>query len=742
MKKISKGFGLAAGYFIMAAVFLTACGKEGKSETMIITGGQEFVYAPHSGGETRTAPFTATVGEGEHTQVLTDVVWKILSSSQGASIDEEGVVTITDTYVAGDINGTDIVIQASVGGESAEEGMTATTTLHVRESQRAAAFEILLPESVKVGETVDISLTGWKDQYGEPMEAFDGQVQWEFSDKKLSVEDGKLVVNTRSAAELFAAVYATVDGLTVEKRFIISNRADYQPDAAAMERLALAKLTPVREIDFTQARQVDRAAYVYVQEDLAGKTELTVDVTGMVNAGANTDYQVTVRHGDGSVTTEDRKADGDGKIKLTLQNAEAVEVSPVLRFSLGECELDETRGYLQVAEDDKYTGKELCGFYGEVANTAGGISMRGMTNYFVTALPDGFYNIRITKPKSGTGRSTVKINDASVGTNVGNPGTGGRTGITPYTYLMEDVRVEGGTARISLEEKDFTLAAVEIRKTPEIISRRVHIYLGGDSTVSNYYPIEETEPQPGRFQTGWGQVFCQYVTEENAVTNLAGGGTYAKSWYETAFPGVIQNGQPGDYFLIQAGINDRSYSNEKEMVEYLTYMIDACREKGIIVILATAMQTPKFWKDKNGNELGEYGTPEGSGLASYMEAIRQLAADKEVFLVDTGKLTGEWYGKVGRTYVMQNYHLYNQETAVEEDTLHLSYHGALKVAELITTSLARMQAEGVTDGLGNTLDGLVFQEITAYEVVCKDASGREITIPVSGVGAVYRKYAQ
>jgi hypothetical protein len=300
LKKISKGFGLAAGYFIMAAVFLTACGKEGKSETMIITGGQEFVYAPHSGGETRTAPFTATVGEGEHTQVLTDVVWKILSSSQGASIDEEGVVTITDTYVAGDINGTDIVIQASVGGESAEEGMTATTTLHVRESQRAAAFEILLPESVKVGETVDISLTGWKDQYGEPMEAFDGQVQWEFSDKKLSVEDGKLVVNTRSAAELFAAVYATVDGLTVEKRFIISNRADYQPDAAAMERLALAKLTPVREIDFTQARQVDRAAYVYVQEDLAGKTELTVDVTGMVNAGANTDYQVTVRHGEAS----------------------------------------------------------------------------------------------------------------------------------------------------------------------------------------------------------------------------------------------------------------------------------------------------------------------------------------------------------------------------------------------------------------------------------------------------------
>jgi len=727
---------------ILAAVLLTACGKEGKDEAMVITGGQEFIYAPHKGETARTAPFAAVIGADEDAQVLADVTWTILSSSPGASVDGEGIVTIDDTYVAGDINGTDIVLQAAAGGNGDSGERTATVSLHVREPQRVADFAIMLPDSVKAGEKAEITLADWVDQYGEQMEAPVSEVQWEFSDAGLSVKDGQLSVEMKAAGEAFAAVYVTVDGVTVEKRFIVTNQENYQPDAAALERLAQAELTVSREVDFTQARQVDGTAYVYVEENLAGKTELTVDVAGMVNAGANTDYQVTVRGGDGRIITEDRKADKDGKIKLVLQDADAVEVSPVLRFSLGKCESGEAEGYLQVAAEDKYTGEELCGFYGEVAETSGGVSMRGTANSFVAALPDGFYSIRITKPVSGTGRSTVKINDASQGTNVGNPGTGGRTGQKPYTYLMEDVRIEGGTARISLDEKDFTLASVEIRRTPQIAERRVHIYLGGDSTVSNYYPIEEAEPQPGRFQTGWGQVFCQYITEENAVTNLAGGGTYAKSWYEMAFPGVLQNGQPGDYFLIQAGINDRTYSNEQEMAEYLTYMIDACREKGIIVILATAMQSPKFWKDRNGNELGEYGTPEGSGLASFMDTIRQLAADKGVFLVDTGKLTGEWYAKMGRTYVAQNYHLYNQETGVEEDTLHLSYHGALKVAELIATSLAEMQAEGATDGMGNTLDGLHFHEMADYTVTYQDPTGREVTVQGSGVQAVYKKYAQ
>ena len=727
---------LAKAMAVTAFVLLTACGKE---ESMQITGGQEYIYAPHEGETTQSAPFTVMKGEGENAQKV-EVTWSILSSGGGVSVSEDGVVTLTDAYVAGDINGTDITLQA-VWGDGSKEKLT--TTLHVREAQRIASFEISLPDAVKRKEQPEISLINCVDQYGEPMEAPDLEnVLWETSNENLIVKNGALQCFLPGTEIDYGAVCATIDGVTAEKRFIVHSLDDYQPDAAAMEQLAQAKVKILREIDFSQEREVDAGAYAYVNTSVAGLQELSVDVTGLVNYSPNTIYQVTVRHEDGSVTKEDMHADGSGKVNLKLEKAAAVEVSPVLLFGLGQCEFEETDGYIHVETTEKYTGEELYGFYGTVAGTTGGVNMRNDSGMFVAALPDGFYNIRITKPKSGTGRSTVRINGASQGTNVGNKGTGDRNGSLPYIYLMEDVRVDGGTMRLSLSEKDYTLAAVEIRKTPEITERRVHIYIGGDSTVSNYYPIETSEPNPGRYQTGWGQVFAQYVTEENAVTNLAGGGTYARSWYEMAFPGVIQNGQPGDYFIIQAGINDRSYSNSDEMVQYLTKMIDECQEKGIIVILATTMQSCKFWKDAGGNEVGEFGTPQGSGLAPYMEAIRKLAAERQVFLVDTGKLTGEWYSIVGRTYVAQNYHLYNPARGVEEDTLHLSYHGAMKVAELIATSLAQQQAAGASDGQGHTLEGLSLNDMTTYDVVHKDSTGNEVTTSVTGVQAVYKRYAE
>lgn len=714
---------------------LTACGKEeGKME---ITGGQTYIYAPQKGEEARSEPFVAMEGEGDHTRAV-DVDWSILSSGEGVSVSGDGMVTITDAYAAGDINGTDIILQAARRGKTEEKR---TVTLHVREAQRIASFEIALPDAVKAGQQEEITLVNCRDQYGEPMEApAPEDIQWEFSSDQLLVAGGKLKCNIMAAEPVFSAVCATVSGITVEKRFIAHNQENYQPDAAAMEQLAQAKIKILRQIDFSQEREVDAGLYAYINRETAGLEELSVDVGGLANHGFHSLYQVTVLHEDGSVDREDMCADGSGKISLKLEKAAAVEISPVFRFSLGKCAYDETEGYVHVDTKEKYTGEELYGFYGTVINVTGGVSLCNESTMFVTALPDSFYTIQITKPDFG--RSTVRVNGASQGTNVGNPGTGGRSGSQPCVYRMEDVKIEGGTMRLSLGEKDFSLAAVEIRKTPEITKRRVHIYIGGDSTVSNYYPIEDSEPEPGRYQTGWGQVFSQYVTEKNAVTNLAGGGTYAKSWYEMAFSGVVQNGQPGDYFILQAGINDRSYSNAGEMVSYLTRMIEECREKGIIVILATSMQSCKFWKDANGTELGEFGTPEGSGLAAYMEAIRKLAVEKNVFLADTGKLTGEWYSVVGRTYVAQNYHIYNPATDTQEDTLHLSYHGALKVAELIATSLAEQQAEGVKDGQGCTLDGLSFHDMVTYDVTHKDSAGGQIKTSVTGVQAVYGRYAE
>ncbi len=706
---------------------------------LVISGGQEYVYAPQAGATTVSAPFVAAFTDGKDTEVTSDVKWEIVSTSDGATIGTDGAVTITDSYIYGDINGSDIIIQATYNKDAAKK---VTATLHVREPQMAVSFEIDLANTVKIGNPTPISLVNVKDQYGEAMEITDTEsIIWEYSDDTTSVVKGNLVVRTRASEPTFAAIRANLNGAMAEKKYVFYMDEGYTLSDETKAELEKAEIKIIRSInvDFSVARVHDRSKYIYVNKDVAGKTSLAVDVTGMVNYSANTDYQVTLLNADGTISQSDMRADAEGKVNVTWTgNVTAVEVTPVLKFSLGgDTAHTEADGYVKLSTKDEYDGIMLAGFFGKGNDSSNGVNLQNpqQEGLFVVAVPDGFYNIRITKPK--TARSTVTVNGASLGTNVGNPGKGGRSGITPIVYLMEDVNIVGGTARIGLGEKDWGLAAVEVRRSTTLTERRVHVYIGGDSTVSNYYPIEKEEPANGRYQTGWGQVFSQYVTDDIAVTNLAGGGTYAKSWYEMAFPGVIQNAQPGDYFIIQAGINDRSYSNQAEMVEYLTKMIDECRAKGVIVIMVTTMQSPKFWGDG-----GEFGTPTGGGLAGYMDSMRQLAADKNVFLVDSGALTADWYAQIGRTYVAQNYHIYNPDTNKEEDTLHLSYAGAKNIASIVATELSKMKEAGATDGEGKTLDGLQFNEITDYTVEFTGADGNKTTATTQRVKAVYESYAQ
>ncbi|MBQ9766199.1 MAG: hypothetical protein IJW18_08380 [Lachnospiraceae bacterium] len=731
---------------VMCVFMATGCDKKESKGELVISGGEEYVYAPQPGATTVSAAFKAALKTEDKTEDV-DVTWAIISSSNGASISADGVVTITENYIAGDINGTDIVIQATSKSDSSK---FATATLHVREAQRIGSFEVQMQDAVRIGDAAPIAAVNFLDQYGEPMA--DGIVNtdailWEFSDENISIIKGNLIARMRVNDPTFAAVSATIGGVSVIKRFVVHNLDAFTLSDTARSDMMAADITIIKEInvDFGVARTYDINTYTYINKELTGKTNVAVDVTGMVNYTANTDYQVTLLYADGTIKQEDMRADSSGKVNVSWQasdNVTGVEVSPVLKFSLGKCSFTESEGYVKVPASTEYDGIGICGFYGEVSDSTNGVSLYDGTSecYFVAGIPDGFYDIRITK--SGTGRSTVTINGASQGTNVGNPGTGGRTGTTPYTYLMPDVNIVGGTARIGLGEKDWGLAAVEIRRTTSLRERRVHVYIGGDSTVSNYYPIEVTEPGGGKYQTGWGQVFSQYVTDDIAVTNLAGGGTYAKGWYESVFPGVLQNAQPGDYFIIQAGINDRTYSSIDEMIEYLTKMIDECREKGIIVVLVTTMQTAKFWRNAAGQDITEFEKPEGGGLAAFMEAIRKLAKDKNVFLADSGAVSGEWFATIGKTFVEQNYHIFNEDTKVVDDSLHLSYAGAKNVASIVATELAKLKAAGATDAMGNTLDGLMFNPIVDHTVEYVDANGNKATATTERVQAIYERYAQ
>ncbi len=515
-----------------------------------------------------------------------------------------------------------------------------------------------------------------------------------------------------------------------------TNTPSIAPTEGATPTAPAASPTPT-EIPATPTPFVDESKYLYIDKNVSGKTSLTVDVTNMAGWQSGAVYQVTCLHADGTVSSEDI-TETDGKLQLTLDGVTSVEVSPVFHFVFGKQKTDIPADAINVLASMKYENDALFGFNGSIENLTGSIHFKGTAPYFAITLPDGFYSIDLIK--GGTGRSRIYINDGVLGCNVGISGAGGRRGITPYEYYMEDACITGGSLRLYMGEQDTDLAALTIRRTTTLSSRKTHLYLAGDSTAAAYYPIETAEPAPGRFQTGWGQLLCQFVSSDVAITNLGSGGTYAKSWYEAAFSGIMQHARPGDYFIIMEGINDQSYSNVEEMVEYLTIMIDACREKGVIPVLCTAMQSVKFWKDDKGNDVGEFECPLGSGKVPFMEGIRKLAKDKGVFLIDVGAITSAQYGTLGRTFVMSNYHLYDSIKENAEDTLHLSYAGAKNVASIIATELNKLQTLGTKDSTGAQITGIPFNPLGIHEITYTDKNGTQAVYSDERVTAVYRTY--
>ncbi|MCR5584780.1 MAG: hypothetical protein K6F63_05015, partial [Lachnospiraceae bacterium] len=341
----------------------------------------------------------------------------------------------------------------------------------------------------------------------------------------------------------------------------------------------------------------------------------------------------------------------------------------------------------------------------------------------------------------GDARSLVCIDGTPLGCNVGIPGAGGRSGSTPVEYYMEDALASNGTLRLSMGEKDYDPASLEIRRSSTLKARRTHLYLAGDSTCAAYYPLETAEPENGRYQTGWGQMLCHYVTAGTAITNLGSGGTCAKTWHDIAFSGVLGHAQPGDYFIIMHGINDQSYSSVDEMKSYLNSMIDECRAKGIIPVLCTPMQTAKFWRGDTGKDLGEFEAPLGGGKAAFMKGIREVAKEKDVFLIDVAAITSEQYGILGRTYVAHNYHLYIPASDKEEDTLHLSYAGAKNVASIIATELYKLQVSGTADGKGARITGLTFNPLDTEVITYTDKDGKEAEYKTDRITGICRPYA-
>ena len=198
-----------------------------------------------------------------------------------------------------------------------------------------------------------------------------------------------------------------------------------------------------------------------------------------------------------------------------------------------------------------------------------------------------------------------------------------------------------------------------------------HIVLVGDSTVTD--------------RDGWGLGFRQFVNEGAVVSNAAKNGRSSKSF---AAEGLWAKALAlhGDYYLIQFGHNDepgkgpdRETDPATTYAQNLARYVDEVRAIGATPILVTSLVRRNFDPANPGKIK--------SSLAPYVDAMKRLAAEKNVPLVDLHARSLALCEQLGPVETAKLNPLKADGTT---DTTHLNATGSTVFARLVMEELRRV----------------------------------------------------
>jgi lysophospholipase L1-like esterase len=158
----------------------------------------------------------------------------------------------------------------------------------------------------------------------------------------------------------------------------------------------------------------------------------------------------------------------------------------------------------------------------------------------------------------------------------------------------------------------------------------LRVVLVGDSTVND--------------GGGWGPGFRSYFAPDLEVVNLAKNGRSSKSFRAEGLWAPAVTGKP-DYILIQFGHNDgpgkgadRETDPKTTFRENMSRYIEEARAAGAQPVLVTSIVRRTFSAD---------GKIKPDSLLPYVEAVRDLAAEQKLPLIDLYSLTVAQAEKLG-----------------------------------------------------------------------------------------------
>lgn len=237
----------------------------------------------------------------------------------------------------------------------------------------------------------------------------------------------------------------------------------------------------------------------------------------------------------------------------------------------------------------------------------------------------------------------------------------------------------GGTVKLKDREKTSEWWAWDDKLTLEFNGKRPSvdaitiekievptIFLLGDSTVCD---------QPGEPYASWGQMLTAFFQPTIAVANHAESGESLKSSFGAKrLDKVLSLLKKGDYVFIQFGHNDEKDKSEGAGA-FTTYKaslkqyVEAIKAKGGNVVLITPMHRRTF--DANGKITNSHG--------DYPEAVRQVAKEKSVPLIDLTAMSKDFYEALGKEK--------SGAAFKEGDGTHHNNYGAYELAKMIVEKI-------------------------------------------------------
>jgi lysophospholipase L1-like esterase len=208
---------------------------------------------------------------------------------------------------------------------------------------------------------------------------------------------------------------------------------------------------------------------------------------------------------------------------------------------------------------------------------------------------------------------------------------------------------------------------------------RRRIFLAGDSTVQTYKEMDSK-------QGGWGEFLNHYLPEEIQVMNHAIGGRSAKTFVEEGkLQRLLEEIHENDYLFIQMGHNDATKSKPERYTEpyttyksYLTMYIEGAQKLNAKPILITPVARLNI-------ENGQY----KNDFPDYCRAMKQLAEDKNIMLIDLMEKSLSYYQSIGYHHSLQLFMASINET----DFTHFTKKGANEIAKIVAEAMKEIHLE-------------------------------------------------